>query len=172
VEFQVFERADHAATAETLEVRRIAEEFRRLLEQEPARSRIVAANSPEKGSQVVQEALMPTAKALGFSAEQEGLFPDCIRKVRPDFYRRVGGTGILVEVERGKTTTNNMDFADFWKCHLCPEAHYLFLFVPVELRHNEVMRPKREYENVRRRLRRFFEPGYYTNVRGLYVFGY
>ena len=24
-----------------------------------------------------------------------------------------------MEVERGKTTTNNKDFLDFWKCHLC-----------------------------------------------------
>ena len=47
---------------------------------------------------------------------------------------RVGSSGILLEVERGKTTINNMDFLDFWKCHLCEHAHYLFLLVPQELR--------------------------------------
>jgi hypothetical protein len=172
VEFRSFERADHASTQETQEVRRLAQEFHRLLEEEPARSQIVAAHLPTKKSQLVQEALTPAAKALGFVAEREGLFPDCVRKVRPDFYRPVADTGILVEVERGKTTTNNMDFADFWKCHLCPQAHYLFLFVPVELRHNDRMRPKREFQTVCRRLGPFFEMGHYTNVRGLYVFGY
>ena len=32
-----------------------------------------------------------------------------------------------MEVERGKTTTNNMDLLDIYKCHICEEANHLFL---------------------------------------------
>ncbi len=66
-----------------------------------------------------------------------------------------------------------MDFLDFWKCHLCEHANYLFLLVPQELRQNEKQRaPKREYNAVVKHLSSFFVPRNYTNVRGLAVFGY
>jgi hypothetical protein len=65
-----------------------------------------------------------------------------------------------------------MDLLDFWKCHLCERADYLFLMVPQELRQNPLMSPRREYATVVRRLESFFVPGNYTNVRGLVVFGY
>ena len=65
-----------------------------------------------------------------------------------------------------------MDLLDFWKCHLCEHAHYLFLLVPLELRQNESMSPRREYASVCKRLGAFFRPRNYTNVRGLFVFGY
>lgn len=93
--------------------------------------------------------------------------------MRPDYYRPLASnSGILLEVERGKTTINNMDFLDFWKCHLCEHAHYLFLVVPIELRQNDSMSPRREFAAVVRRLSHFFRPRNYTNVRGLFVFGY
>lgn len=84
----------------------------------------------------------------------------------------IGDTGILMEVERGKTTINNMDLLDFWKCHVCDHAHYLFLLVPVALRQNETGTVRNEFQAVVRRLRTFFEPKNYTNVRAAYVFGY
>jgi hypothetical protein len=90
----------------------------------------------------------------------------------PDYYLPIGDTGILLEVERGKTTINNMDLLDFWKCHLCEHANYLFLMVPQELRQNATMSPRREYAFVVKRLASFFVPGNYTNVHGLFVFGY
>ena len=92
--------------------------------------------------------------------------------LRPDYFREIGGTGVILEVERGKTTINNMDLLDFWKCHICQHAHYLILLVPIELRQNETMSPRREFATVRNRLASFFEPGNYTNVRGLFLFGY
>lgn len=79
---------------------------------------------------------------------------------------------MLLEVEKGKTTINNMDLLDFWKCHVCPHAHYLFLLVPVALRQNATMSPRNEFAAVTRRLARFFTPRTHTNVRGLCVFGY
>ena len=30
-----------------------------------------------------------------------------------------------------------MDLLDFWKCHLCHHADYLFLMVPQALKHND-----------------------------------
>ncbi len=83
-------------------------------------------------------------------------------------------TGIIFEVERGQTTTNNNDVLDLWKCHICTHADYLFLFVPMKLRHNEKMNPQNQYVKVNNRLESFFdtEGANYTNVRGLVVFGY
>jgi len=77
-----------------------------------------------------------------------------------------------MEVERGKTTINNMDLLDFWKCHLCQHADYLFLMVPQELRQNTTMTPRREYNSVVKRMSSFFMRRNYTNVRGLHIFGY
>jgi len=133
---------------------------------------IMLANQPGISSARVQAAFKGAAEALGFRSEARGLFSESISGLRPDYFRALDGTGILLEVERGKTTTNNMDLLDFWKCHICPHAHYLFLLVPQSLRHNPGMTPKREYETVGRRLAQFFEPGRYTNVRGLCLFGY
>ena len=50
-------------------------------------------------------------------------------------------------------------------------------FVPISSgpegsKHNAEMTPKRESQAVRRRLSPFFEPGNYTNVHGLCLFGY
>lgn len=61
------------------------------------------------------------AKDLGFADESKGLFEGYKnRAVRPDYYLPVGDTGILLEVERGKTTINNMDFLDFRKLKCRP----------------------------------------------------
>ena len=65
-----------------------------------------------------------------------------------------------------------MDLLDFWKCHICEHASYLFLMVPRELRQNPTMSPRREFETVRKRLESFFVPGNYTNVHGLVLLGY
>ena len=68
---------------------------------------------------------------------------------------------------------NNMDFLDFWKCHICKYAHYLFLLVPKELRQNQsgkiVGRP---YQTVVSHMETLFYPENYTSVRGVVVIGY
>lgn len=80
--------------------------------------------------------------------------------------------GILLEVERGKTTINNMDFLDLWKCHICKHANYLFLMVPQELRQNSNMSPRKEFQTVCVHMASFFIPGNYINVDAVFVFGY
>jgi hypothetical protein len=119
-------------------------------------------------SQDVQSALLPGATDLGFVNEHKGLFGSCKTPgLRPDYFLPVNDTGILLEVEWGKTVKNNMDLLDFWKCHLCEKAHYLFLCVPKDHAHT----PK-AYQYVHKRLSEFFKPGKTTNVRGLFLFGY
>jgi hypothetical protein len=44
--------------------------------------------------------------------------------------------------------------------------------VPKELRQNGEMSPRREYATVQKRLSAFFVPQNYTNVWGLWLFGY
>lgn len=69
---------------------------------------------------------------LGFGEEvvltpQIGL----VTRARPDFFFVLAdGCGIIAEVERGGTTTNNHDLKDLWKAHIAPNAHHLFLMVP------------------------------------------
>ena len=153
-------------------VKAISDQLLAHLNTEAALGLMVAANLPGFSSAEVQATFLPFATELGFTSEARGLFLEYENKLRPDYYRSMGDTGILLEVERGKTTTNNMDLLDFWKCHLCRHADYLFLLVPQALKHNEAMTPKREYNSVVRRLETFFRPGNTTNVRAVHIFGY
>ena len=134
---------------------------------------IEVANKPRANSAEIQSIFLDHAQSLGFRSEAKGLFSDYATPgLRPDYYKPLGDTGILIEVERGKTTINNMDFLDLWKCHVCPVADYLFLMVPQALIQNETMRPRKEYATVVKRMSTFFTDGNYTNVRALTVFGY
>jgi len=150
----------------------IADQLREHLNAAETQQLVAAANRPGAASRGIQLAFQPFAATLGFRDESKGLFASYESAVRPDYYLPLGETGILLEVERGKTVRNNMDYLDFWKCHICETAHYLFLVVPQKLQHNDGMRPVNEYATVCRRLKTFFVPRNYTNVRGLFVFGY
>jgi hypothetical protein len=167
-----FVQGEWQATDEFREITSIADALRDHLNTDALQVAIKLAHSPRAASSLVQATFQPFAAALGFRNEATGLFRDYEARLRPDYYRPVGDTGILLEVERGKTLQNNMDMLDFWKCHLCASAHYLFLLVPQDLQHGETGAKSRPYTVVTRRLARFFEPRNYTNVRGLFVFGY
>lgn len=172
------ERADFAQThlldsPEYESVLAIADKLYAHLELIEVTTAIREANQPGRPSSGVQNVFLNHARLLGFTDESKGLFAGYLTSaLRPDYYLPLGSTGILIEVERGKTTINNMDLLDFWKCHICEHAHYLILLVPNELRQNETMAPRREFVTVRNRLGSFFEKGNYTNVRGLFLFGY
>jgi len=135
--------------------------------------KIETANQPKISSSQVQNAFIEEALTLGFRNEAKGLFANYKNSgLRPDYFLQIGDTGIILEVERGKTTINNMDFLDFWKCHLCDHANYLFLMVPKQLIQSEKRPPRNEYLTVQSHLAPFFEEQNYTNVRGLSIFGY
>jgi len=136
---------------------------------------LATANKPKASSAVIQNVFIKEAIQLGFKSEAKGLFANYENKLlRPDYFLSLGaGTGILLEVERGKTTINNMDLLDFWKCHICEHANYLFLMVPRELKQNEKNKGiRREFNTVSSRLKTFFREDNYTNVDGLFLFGY
>lgn len=172
VELVKFVQKPHQDSAQWREVEQLANRLLKELNAEQTLQRIAEANRPGTSSAQVQAAFRPSAEGIGFHSERKGLFADSITGLRPDYFLPIGDTGIILEVERGKTTTNNMDLLDFWKCHICGAASYLFLLVPHALQHNSEMTPKREFLAVQRRLAQFFDSRNYTNVRGLCLFGY
>lgn len=168
-----FVQQQAAASDEWSEVLQVADSLVRHLDEPGVAALISEANQPGQSSATIQRIFLAEATRLGFRDESKGLFSTYKSSaLRPDFYRPVGATGIILEVERGKTTINNMDLLDFWKCHICEHASYLFLMVPQELRQNPTMSPRREFATVAKRLESFFRPGNYTNVRGLVLMGY
>lgn len=174
VELKGFVQNPFLLSEEYAEVQRLARALLEHMNTPTQQAAIAKVNAPGVASAEIQRLLLPFLTSLGFQDESKGLFGNYDnRAVRPDFFLRLDQTGILLEVERGKTTINNMDFLDFWKCHLCEHAHYLFLIVPQELRQNEESGPPtRPFNAVVKRLGSFFVPQNYTNVRGLFVFGY
>ena len=171
-QFKHFALPGSEESAEYAQVTKLAAKLHAYLNQPRVRVQLIEANQPGNSSAMVQNVFVEFAEELGFTSERAGLFHDAGLALRPDYFRRVGESGILIEVERGKTTINNMDLLDFWKCHLCGVANHLFLMVPSELRQNEAGGVRREFESVQRRLEHFFREGNETNVRSLSLFGY
>ena len=173
VEIAKFARADKTFEEEYLIANRTADRLLTHLNSAEVLEKIRLANAPNASSALIQAVFEEFAGELGFKSECEGLFENYQNKaLRPDYFMQLKKSGILLEVERGKTTINNMDLLDFWKCHLCEKANYLFLMVPRELRQNKKMSPRREFNTVKKRMSSFFEPNNYTNVYGLWLFGY
>jgi hypothetical protein len=164
----------YADSPETQQVQDISDRLLEHLNEPEARELLGAANMPGTSSAMVQATFSRFSADLGFVDEAKGLFAEYPNKaLRPDFFLRLGDSGILMEVERGKTTINNMDLLDMWKCHLCLHADYLFLMVPQALVQNSTKGAvKKEYNYVVKRLESFFMPGGLTNVRAVHIFGY
>src|SRR5438309_811154 len=108
-----------ATSDEWREVSRLADDLQRHLSTDAAAVRLREANQPGRSSATVQATFGDFARELGFESEKVGLFGSAEFALRPDYFRKIGETGVLLEVERGKTTINNMDLLDFWKVHLC-----------------------------------------------------
>ena len=131
------------------------------------------ANAPGNSSSKVQDVFLPKATELGFQSEKKHLFSDIpTSNLRPDYYKPIGNSGIIIEVERGKTVMNNMDMLDMWKCHMCSGANHLFLFVPNQLQHNKDSTPYDCFRKVSDRMSPFFSESNYSNVHSLWLFGY
>lgn len=112
---------------------------------------------------------------LGFDEEvvltpQSGL----VTQARPDFFFALtGGRGIIAEVERGGTTTNNHDLKDLWKAHVAPDAQHLFLIVPRNNWKENGSPRERPFQIVARRLGAFFgDPRREIDVLSVHVFAY
>src|SRR5215213_5246418 len=112
---------------------------------------------------------------LGFG-EEVVLTPEYgfVTAARPDFYYGLSpGRGILAEVERGGTTTNNHDLKDLWKAHISPDAQHLFLVVPHANWAQAGHAREKPFVRVSRRLAAFFgDARREVDVVSLHVFGY
>ena len=97
-----------------------------------------------------------------------------VTHARPDFVYALGpGRGIIAEVERGGTTTNNHDLKDLWKTHIAPDAQHLFLIVPNANWNEAGTAREHPYTRVLVRLGSFFgDPRREIDVVSLHVFGY
>lgn len=154
--------------SEISDVIEIADKVAKYIDTKEVAELIFNNNKKNADSKTIQDIFILFMKNLGFESEKNNLFKNY--KLRPDYYKRLGDNeGIILEVERGKTITNNMDIYDVWKCHICKEANHLFLFVPQSISHY-----RNVYESSLNRLRSFFEPseGNFINIKSLTLFGY
>lgn len=112
---------------------------------------------------------------LGFE-EEIVLRPESgfITRARPDFiYRLARGRGVLAEVERGGTTTNNHDLKDRWKAHIAHDAQHLFLVVPLSNWNLAGVSREKPFPRVTRRLSAFFgDARREVDVLSVHIFGY
>lgn len=112
---------------------------------------------------------------LGFG-EEVVLTPQSgfVTQARPDFFFSLGpGRGVIAEVERGGTTTNNHDLKDLWKAHLSPDSHHLFLIVPWNNWKANGSARERPFQIVARRIGAFFgDPRREIDVLSAHIFAY
>ena len=171
-ELHLIARPDIEHQPEFKEVEQLAHALLTHLNEPDVLTAIAAAHVVGAKSAAIQAILLHKAKELGFQDERKGLFVQYASSgLRPDYYRKVGSTGILMEVERGKILANNMDLLDFWKCHVCNEARYLFLVLP-QLRQTKSGKKEKVVPRIRNRLSTFFLPGNAVNVDGVFLFAY
>ena len=173
VEFKQFVQEGYISDKEFLEVKATAEELFEILNNEEVLEKINLANQPGNKSQMIQKAFEYEATKLGFTSEKKGLFLQySTAALRPDYYKKLNKSGIILEVERGKTIQNNMDLLDIWKCHICAEADYLFLMVPKKLFQNSKGKYEKCFEKVCSRIAAFYNNNNYINVKATFIFGY
>jgi hypothetical protein len=121
-------------------------------------------------SHAVDAVIHPIAESLGFSSQKKDLFAGYPTRLRPDWHLASTAGGILLEVERGKTLTNNMDLLDLWKCHTCREADHLFLIVPLKVHRSYGV--ENVYSRVVDRMSTFMRRENAVNVSSISVYGY
>lgn len=134
---------------------------------------IYEEHKPDSSSVAIQRILLPKLSELGFESEKQGLFNAYpVSSLRPDYYLSLGSEkGIIVEIERGRIGSNNMDLLDFWKCHICKTANCLFLIVPIN-RPSKNGKTTPAFAPVHHRLSVFFQPKNHVNVDAVFLFGY
>ena len=173
---KIFVQKNFLQSNEWKEVKKLSNKLFKPLSDPNVIKKIKKVNQPGVSSHKIQEVITKESEKIGFKSEMNGLFSNYKNsKLRPDFYKKVLKTGVIIEVEKGQTVQNNNDLKDFWKCHICDEVNYLFLFVPQILIQNEEdkrKKSKKPFKDVCNHMTSFFEPKNYTNVRGVVVFGY
>jgi hypothetical protein len=172
IQFAIFSKDSQSLHAAFAEVEDIARKLLFCLNEDEVQHQLRDRHVFGASSASIQEVILKDAASLGFQTEKKGLFADYeVAQLRPDYFMPVRDTGILLEVERGKTITNNMDLLDLWKCHICIHARFLFLVVPIE-RPSENKRKVQAFRDASRRISTFFQKLNYVNVDAVFLFGY
>ena len=148
-------------------VKSISNKFLNYLNKQETIKKLNDFNIKGNKSQKIQEVFLDYLLSLGFKSEKQGLFKDYNSQLRPDYFKKLNRSGIILEVERGKTIRNNMDLLDVWKCHICKEANHLFLVIPKEISHTPNC-----FKYSSNRLNTFFQKNNYINIDSLNIFGY
>ena len=172
IQFTVFKKDVIAQEGVFCKVQAVANRLHDFLNLDGTQKQLEERHVVGASSAGIQEIILNEARELGFQSEKKGLFTNYeVTALRPDYYFRTDGAGILLEVERGKTIANNMDLLDLWKCHICSNATYLFLLVP-QFRPSRNGRMTAQFSHVAKRLAPFFEAGNHVNVDAVFLFGY
>lgn len=176
IEYERFQRSHlEARYIESLHaVDRLAKQLREALDLES--EAIDASHVHGASSSAVQRIVSSILKDhLGFE-EEVVLTPESgiVSRPRPDYIYRLGrGEGVIAEVERGGTVTNNHDLKDIWKVHIAPDAQHLFLIVPNSNWRADGQSRERPYVRVTHRIGAFFgDPRREIDVLTCHVFGY
>ena len=174
--YKKFIQDGYEGTEEWKKVEVIFEKLLKFLSDDHVIKEIQKVHIPKGKSQDIEKIIVRYAEQLGFTSNKKNLFKDyAVSKLRPDYFMPIGKTGILIEVERGQTSQNNNALKDLWKAHICKEADYLFIFVPMILKQNVKDPDKvsgKPFNETVNRLSTFFDKDNYTNVRGLIIYGY
>jgi hypothetical protein len=173
VELKIFHKHGIEKTTDFKKVELIANKLCNFMNTSVINKKIRDTHKVGIASKEIQEILLPETKKLGFTSEKKGIFKEYPSSgLRPDYFKRVNNnTGIIMEVERGKTTTNNMDMLDIWKCHICKEANYLFMIVPM-IRQTQKGNSTQVFNKVVKRVSSFYHKENYINIDGVFILGY
>jgi hypothetical protein len=100
--YREFQKKPVTLPVELEEVRRIAKQLSDHMAKAEVCSAIKEHHVINGSSQQIQAVLRKGIEDLGFESEKRGLFKEqTVSSLRPDFYRQVGTSGILLEIERG-----------------------------------------------------------------------
>lgn len=126
-------------------------------------------------SAAIQAIVSRVLTEIGFREEvvltpQDGL----VSQARPDFVYSLGpDRGVLAEVERGGTLTNNHDLKDMWKAHVAPDAQHLILVVPSANWRSDGLTREKPFVRVCQRMFSFFgDERREVDVLSCHVIGY
>jgi len=154
--YRVFLRPNLADDENLAEVLKTSLRVRDLLSNHEIQTKIAEVHQFGASSHKVQKSIMKEMEDLGFASEKKGLFANFkVSGIRPDYFKKLPGRGVLFEVERGKTIANNMDLLGVWKTHICSEAKHLFLMVP-NIRVTEKGVSQKIFKTVENRIETFF----------------
>ncbi len=171
IELKILKKENIDKTKNFKNVKAIAEKLCAFMDSPSINKKIRDKHKTGASSKEIQDIIIKEAEELGFKSEKKGLFNHYITHgLRPDYFNSKH-SGILMEVERGKTTINNMDLLDIWKCHICKDANYLFLIVPM-VRQPKEGNDRQEFSKVVNRVSSFYDKENYINIDGVFIFGY